>query len=81
MVVEHILIVGVVLVQACPEQRKDVPDLASQSQPKEERLDGDIGANEDGTEGGEENEYSKNSIVQHVCALGDAAKPGMPQEC
>ena len=75
-----ILIVGFVLVQAPPKHRKDVPDLANQSRPKEERLDGSIGADGDGAKGSRENEYGESSVIRRVCALGDAAEPGMPWE-
>ena len=75
-----ILIDGIILVQAPPKHGKDVPDLAKESRPGDERLEGGIGADGDGAKGGREDEYNECGVVRCVCALGDVAKPGVPRE-
>ena len=79
-VVASVLIVGIVLGQASPKHGKDVSGLASQSQPREERLEGGIGAGGDGGEGGRENKYGESGMVRCICALGDIPDPGVPRE-
>ena len=75
-----LLIVGVILVQAPPKHGEDVPNLAGQSRPGEERLEGGIGADGDGAKCGRKDEDGERGVVRRVCALGDAAKPGVARE-
>ena len=73
-------IIQVVLVQATPKHGQDVPDLAGGHRPGKERLEGGIGADGDGANSGREDEYRERGIVRGVCALRDAAEPGVPRD-
>jgi len=63
-----------------PKHRQDVPDLAGEHRAGEEHLEGGIGADGDGAKGGREDEHGERGVVRGVCALRDAAGPGVPRE-